>query len=846
MKLRYLLFGLAGCFSGLYASAQPTNRYVPLDESQPIAFLGDRIRFQGEEIRLGEKSFFVDGQLSEEEVANYPYVFRSFNEAAASLTAGTEEAPMTVYLAPYVYWIDDPDDPAVRVGKDGREPFGLIVECPYLHLVGLNTRPENTVLASNRGQTQGAVGNFTMFEFRGDGLRVENLTMGNFCNVDLEYPLKKELGRPKRMSAITQAHVAYCRGDKVVASNVRFISRLNLNPLNGARRILFHRCHLECTDDALTGTGVYLDCTLDFYGQKPFWTTSAGGAVFLNCNFGICHDEERQYFCKSEGPLCVVDCRFRTKKPVYIGWTQDPTDYLRCYQFGVERNGEPYVIGSDKPENTVCMADSQRLGAFRLTDGDTVVYNTYNLLRGDDEWDPLHVKNQIEAIGRRDGRDYTNLPVSLSVEPSEKTMQTGTQPVTLTATPRRPGDFVCENVPLKWKVQPGFEQEVHLSMQEGNSCGVEALNRDDDTKHFIVTAAAADGLEGAVKLAVVPDFVEAPPFTQLPTVSLGKGAARVDYALDLQGRTDESMITWYRCADKDGRDAVPVAVSRGKVPESVYPLRKEDIGHYLMASVVPKHVRCLPGREETAVSAAPVQAEQAEISSVFETDFRNFPCQNQPRLLPGYWTLDGYKPADTAEYGWNVSPEEAYWTYGGGINGACGDGLLQVRQGARMLYTPLEGTYRNMTLTVELAPAKTAGQGFGSATGQYMDVYIKFDSRTLTGYALRIVRTTKYSDAVDFLLVKYTDGRVEPLGEAVSSTCYRTPCTVTLKAEAGKLTAHAETAAPPSPAADSALKPSVDLVAEIDGNEFGGTGIQHTGTCGEGATLLRRMRVEWK
>lgn len=102
---------------------------------------------------------------------------------------------MKVYLAPYVYWIDDPDDPAIRVGKDGREPFGLVVKCPYLHIIGLNTHPENTVLASSRGQTQGAVGNFTMFDFWGDGLLVKDLTMGNFCNVDLEYPLKKELSR---------------------------------------------------------------------------------------------------------------------------------------------------------------------------------------------------------------------------------------------------------------------------------------------------------------------------------------------------------------------------------------------------------------------------------------------------------------------------------------------------------------------------------------------------------------------------------------------------------------------------------------------------------------------------
>ena len=65
---------------------------------------------------------------------------------------------------------------------------------------------------------------------------------------------------------------------------------------------------MESTDDALTGTGVYLDCTLHFYGQKPFWRSDMGGAVFLNCDFYVCHEEDRQYFCKSVGPLSIVDC----------------------------------------------------------------------------------------------------------------------------------------------------------------------------------------------------------------------------------------------------------------------------------------------------------------------------------------------------------------------------------------------------------------------------------------------------------------------------------------------------------------------------------------------------------
>ena len=164
-----------------------------------------------------------------------------------------------------------------------------------------------------------------------------------------------------------------------------------------------------------------------------------------------------------------------------------------------------------------------------------------------------------------------------------------------------------------------------------------------------------------------------------------------------------------------------------------------------------------------------------------------------------------------------------------------------------MLYTPLPRTYGDMDITLCVDPSKTAGQGFGSATGQYLDLYIKFDTETLTGYALRIIRTTKYSNAVDFLLVRYDKGVMTPVSAPVSSVCYRTGCTISLSASGNRLKAHAETTTPlPDTSADPNLKPSVDLEAEITPNSFGGTGIQHTGSCGEGATMLHRLRVEWK
>ena len=174
-----------------------------------------------------------------------------------------------------------------------------------------------------------------------------------------------------------------------------------------------------------------------------------------------------------------------------------------------------------------------------------------------------------------------------------------------------------------------------------------------------------------------------------------------------------------------------------------------------------------------------------------------------------------------------------------------GLGLYQVQKGARLLYTPLKGAYGDMEVTLYCDPAKTAGQGFGSATGQYMDLYIQFDTKTLTGYALRVERTTKYSNAVDFTLVRYDQGEVTPLTEPISSPCFRTGCTLQLKAEGGKLTAHVESETT-LPLETRHLPQTVDLEAEITPLPHGGTGLLYTGSCGESAVLLHRLTVDWK
>ena len=313
--------------------------------------------------------------------------------------------------------------------------------------------------------------------------------------------------------------------------------------------------------------------------------------------------------------------------------------------------------------------------------------------------------------------------------------------------------------------------------------------------------------------------------------------AQLVYDLDLQDRDDESEMIWLR-------DDIPVSVVKVHPRSWTYPeyrLSDADNGHRLSALIIPKLHGSLTG--DTIHVDVPKVIKGQKKRKLLETDFHDLPCLWQSRVLPGYWTIDGFKPADTVAFPWSFDRSKPMWEYGEGFNGAVGMGLLQAQRGARLMYTPVQRTYDDMSLTLDVDPTKTAGQGFGSATGQYMDVCLKFDTQTLTGYGLRIIRTVKHAKAVDFYLVAYNDGIVTPLTEPVSSTCYRTGCTISLNYANGLLTAHVETKTPKP--ANSDLPHQVDLQTRVDANPFGGIHIQHTGSCGESTTMLHGLKATW-
>ncbi len=831
------------------------NSYKPLDSSDPIEFGGTYIKYDSETIQLSETAIYLDGSLSDEVADKYPYVYNDITKALSdsSLKNGTEEAPMTVYVAPFVYWIDDPAaTDTMQPDKTYGVPYGMIINSDYLTIKGLTKDPYNVVFAGNRGQSHASNGNYTMFRFNCKGaLTVKNITIGNYCSVDIEYPLLPELNVDKRTKTITQAQLADMSGDKMFADNCNFISRLNLDPIGGASRSLYNNCHFESTDDAINGNAVFVGCNFDFYGNRPLYSSYNTGSTFLGCTFNSVvlnvEAEPMQYFTKEGGTITAVDCAYKSNFsiPFGIAWTKYPDKSLKCYQYNITHNGESIMIAGKDAAETVDMTGKQVLNAYRIEDGGKVYYNTYNLLKGNDNWDPLGVKD----IAVKNGADSIATQLNIESEGKVDTIESGSETAKLTANIKYFYGDKDDNQKITYSVADEYKAYVSIKDNKDGTCVVEGINNTDEAKEVVIEASTESGLRAAIAITVKPGKLAAPSWTKLlDVVNNSDGTLKADYKLNLGERADMSVINWYRCSDASGSDPVLVAVSTDN-PKYTYTLTAGDIGYYICASVSPKNIRSDLGDAVKAVYPEAISAKDIKAKN-YTTDFSDFPTVKQSEIKAGFWTVDSYRPADTESFGkWQGEDTETPWVYGETGNGSVGAGIYQGTQGARLMYTPVEGQYGDMTIKLAADPAKTAGQGFGSA-GQYMDVCIKFDTKTLTGYALRIIRTKASSNAVTFVLVKYDNGNTTYISDEVIASCFITGCEITLKAEGSKLTAHVETTTEQlKEQAEAGYVHVVDLTADIEANTYGGAAIQHTGTTGTGGwqntTMLHSLSIEW-
>jgi hypothetical protein len=870
-------------FVGIIPSAGAADYvdYSALDPSEPVSFDGKTVKWNGRTFVLDANTLFLDYRLQTAQLAGNPYAFNTLKDAAKALKDGTAEKPMMLLTAPGVYWVDDPDDPAIR-GNGGSAPLGMTIACNHLYFYGLNSKWQNVVFAVNRGQTQGSAGNFTMFQIQGIGLKSENVTFGNYCNVDLKFPLAPALGRARRADAIAQAQLFSYNGGDGVAINSAFVSRLNLLPF--ARTYL--NCHIESSGHA-GGQSTYVGCTLEFYGSN-----FSGGRAYLNCDItfkpgaGALQGRGPHRFGFVDGTgaggVCVDTRLHRSQElidrnlAVELSWDRvPPAATTRGYQHNVTMDGKPYIIQeAATPGATVVLAEgSDLLKAFKVTHGGQTYYNVPNISGAD----PFGYAAAIKAAAKAAGKDeayYLRIPTSAALRPTgapapvgrgggpavASTIRSGQTTANLTVSVT-PAAYASSAALGKWQFTASNPDLVEITPGANNSITIAGKNTTAAPVEVIIVAKNELGLEACARVKVEPAFVEPPTFTRTPEITApADGRVTLSYALNLGSnlRTDESLITWYRCTDAQGANPLKVAVSRRSKPEIAYTLSEGDVGSYLMATIQPKHSVSEAGAVQTFFSRSVVAKHDVTIHAI-DTDFQNFPTDPQPKIIPGTWTVDGSVAPET---GRNNTPTFAAnpnsWTYGPGQAGSLDyQGLYQTARGARLFYTPSGDKPGNMTVRAKFAPNKNTGQGFGSATNQFLDVYIKYDLATKTGYGLRIRRlTTEEINAIGyngagavagcaFFVVKFENGAMTPVSKKIMSSAFVSECTVELTVKNGRLLASV-TSTDDVRSGDAFDYPrEVQFDVPIETNRYGGTGMFFTGTVGVNSVMVTGWRTSW-
>lgn len=780
----------------------------------------------GMELDLSEV-YYVDGGLTERDPLQLS-VYHSLETAVSEAENGTPEQPFRIYIEPGMYML-----------SGSEESSGLTIPWDYIELIGLGDDPSAVVIADNRGLNAGCSAHSETVEVIGTHFTARNLTFLNFCNCDYPYIQNPACNQRKRTEAITRAHCIAAspehKPDYFTFDNVQFIGMEETVMLRTVPHILFQNCYLQGTT-AFIGGGdmhVFENCTIRCFGNEPLYQAGKNGSAFLNCTWKIDFAEpDNLYLAHHNSPVFLEQCKFESTdnmlKEIY--WCRYPKPGTTCLCGKITKNNAPVSI---LPGNC-CLT---------LTERQRKNLTVSHLLGTDKKASPE--------------------PIHISISDS----------VTMTA-----GDTGCyigagvfpasANQNLKWNCKNKY---LHLSVPEETETipkslsgfnSVIRLDGTNPTDHPVcvtVTATAENEIAGFCHVTILPPVLDSPLIIRFPQIRIENGTAILDYELALNNYTDESQIQWYYVNNSEkGNIMAPIDCSHSNKPCRVHRLTYGDAGKYLVASIEPRHNRSKQGRLLQALSPRRISLNDIPGKGIdkynYETDFSNFPTEWNADCVNGGWILDAVKPADVP---YTRQPAtDVPWSYGTGICGADRQqGFITAGFGARLLYRVdlnrvklmVKQSVFDTTLTLCVNPEKTDGSGFDGADGQYLDIFIKYDIDTQTGYGLRIARTAAYSNAAAFSLCSYKDGIATPLAAPYYAAAFTASCTITLMTQTDTLTAQISSSAlPTKQQKEAALPTRITLTASIKENYNYSIGLLHTGVIVEGARLqFTKLKVSY-
>ena len=793
-------------------------------------------------IELSASNVIVDAYL--EEGRRTAHTFKTLQELkAANIADGT-----TVNFAPGVYWTDDYKDPATANTPAHPGLIGISFPQSGLTFKGLTSNADDVRIAGNRGQTIGSNGNWNVIGL-GTNFSAFNITVANYTTVDLVFPRDPSQNLARRTDARVQAQtVTAATGvttlDRMYFENVRFISFLNLTAIAPVRAY-FKNSHFQLTDDAIAGggTNVFDNCTFDFYGSHPSFGGSTTLAAFFNSTFTFYNDSPTFWWSKNgAGGWVLIDNVFKGPKEE-IRWEDIQRPDVKQYVYNNKyADGTPVVFDTRFPAVTQTLS-SQSLNIFKVGSE----YNVYNLLKGSDGWNP----------SRQVARNETAFKFTLAASAASLQSDVATNEVVITPTFVPAAAFAYQALNFQYDTSlfnlvASSDGKLHLNAK------LNAAGRSIDT---VVSATAPNGLVAQVTVRINPQTVAAPVVVGTPSIAIGQNTAALQIVYDHPQFTDGSTITWFR-GNAPGDKAVQVAITTLGAPYKNYQLSAGDIGQYLTAVVVPKYEFSAAAAASVEVaSVRAIAAADVATPAVISTNFANISWTGHALNQPNVWYADAFKPSDITQP-W-VPSNATPWVYAiGDRDGAVGvAGLQTATQGARLLYQP-QGAFSDMSVTVDLTPEKIAGQGFGSATDQYLELYIKWDPVAQTGYALRFQRLStdplngnrpipSSGNSVRVSMIEYVRGaRTIFPGAYVESSVYSPGARAVFKLAGDVLTADVKPSAPQSTAQTGfGLPHEIHFKATVGSaaSTTGGFGFQFTGTPSAGnRTQLQKLEVTLK
>ena len=792
-------------------------------------------------VALSATNVVVDNYL--EEGKRTAFTFKTLQELKAANIGNN----VTVNFAPGVYWTDDYTDPNVANTPEHPGLVGISFPQSGLIFKGLTANADDVRIAGNRGQTVGSNGNWNVIGI-GTNFSAYNLTVANYTSVDLVFPRDPTKNLKRRGDARVQAQTLTSAGgtlDKMYFENVRIISFLNLVAI-GPTRVYWKDSYFQLTDDSIAGGGinVFDNCTFDFYGSHPSGGGSSTIAVFFHATFNLLNDSPTFWFAKTGGTWAVIDSVFTGPKEE-IRWeniqAQDVKHYVSNNTYA---DGTPVVYDPANKQVTQNLNDNS-LKIFKVGQE----YNVYNLLKGTDGWNPS------AQVTKND----TAFKMTLAANNSTLQSDVATNEVVITPNFSPAAAYAYSAINFNYDttlftlLDNAGDGKLHLRAK------LNATGRIIDT---VVQASVPNGLVSQVTLHIRPTTVPPPVVVGTSSIALGQNMANLRITYDHPEFTDWSTITWYR-GSTPGAKTVQVAVTTLNSPYKAYALSAGDVGQYLTAVITPKYQFSAASSSVIEVSSAvPIAASDVATPNVIATNFANITWTGHALNQPDVWYADVIKPTDINQP-WVPSTTATPWVYGvGDRDGALGiPGLITNTQGARLLYQP-QGSFSDVTLALKLTPEKIAGQGFGSATDQYLEVYIKWDPLTQTGYALRFQRLSadplngntpipSSGNSVRVSMIEYANGfRTILPNSYVESSVYMPGASVVFKLVGNVLSADVTTTTPQSNAQEGYKLPSeIHFSATLPGvtSTSGGFGVQFTGSSPAGnRTELENLQVTLK